>query len=266
MKRRHLIELHEQPWYPNGLRSSFQATLSRVQTLFDIYRHAAEPFAAFLTRLGATEVLDLCSGGTGPLLQLRSHLKDHMPADARPTFVLSDLFPDLARFEVLKAERPGALDYVSHPVNALEVPDGLPRVRTMFAALHHFKPDQVVGILQDAALRSDGIAIFEATRRTPLHLTAMALGMAPLAVAIHSWGLRPWRPRHVLWGTLLPVVPLSFGFDATVSVLRSYTSDELLAFTKRVDAPNFTWEVGSVPMPVSGLSIQYLFGWRASGT
>ncbi|MDP6943501.1 MAG: hypothetical protein QF464_05075 [Myxococcota bacterium] len=264
MKRRHLIELHEQPWFPEGLRSTFQQTLSRVQTLFDIYRHAAAPFAAFLTRLGPTEVLDLCSGGTGPLLQLRSHLRDHMDAGSRPRFVLSDLYPDLARFEALKAEYPAALDFVDHPVNAMEVPDGLPRVRTMFAALHHFKPDQVVDILGDAARRGDGIAIFEATRRTPLHLTTMAVSMAPLALALHSWALRPWRPRHVLWGTFVPLVPLAFAFDATVSVLRSYTASELLAFTEQVDAPDFTWEVGSARMPYNGLSVQYLFGWRRS--
>jgi len=262
MKRRHLIELHEQPWFPDGLRSTFQQTLSRVQTIFDVYRHLAQPFAAFLTRLGATEVLDLCSGGTGPLLQLRSHLKAHMPAEARPTFVLSDLFPDLARFEALKAERPEALDFVSHPVDAMDVPEGLPRVRTMFAALHHFRPDQVVGILQDAATRGDGIAIFEATRRTPLHLAAMALAMAPLAAGLHSVALRPWHPRHVLWGAILPVVPLAFAFDASVSVLRSYSADELLAFTREVDAPDFAWEVASAPMPFGGLSVQTLFGWR----
>ncbi len=262
MKRRHLIELHEQPWYPNGLRSSFQQTLSRVQTLFDIYRHAAEPFAAFLTRLGASEVLDLCSGGTGPLLQLRSHLKEHMPPEARPTFVLSDLYPDVPRFERLKAEWPEALDFVAEPVNALEVPEGVPRVRTMFAALHHFQPAQVVAILEDAARRSDGIAIFEATRRTPAHLAVMALAMPPLSLFLHAFTLRPWRPGHLLWGAVLPVVPLAFAHDATVSVLRSYTNEELLAFTAQVDAPDFQWEAGYARMPFGGLSVQYLFGWR----
>ena len=88
--------------------------------------------------------------------------------------------------------------------------------------------------------------------------------MVPLAVAVHSWALRPWRPQHVVWGTLLPIVPLSFGFDASVSVLRSYTTDELRGFTEQVDAPDFTWQIGHAPMPFGGLSVQYLFGWRPS--
>ncbi|HET6345286.1 MAG TPA: hypothetical protein VFH51_10145, partial [Myxococcota bacterium] len=75
---------------------------------------------------------------------------------------------------------------------------------------------------------------------------------------------RPWRPRHVLWGAIIPVVPLTLTVDSVVSNLRTYTTDELRAIVAGIDAPDFVWDIGTAPIPGAGLHATYVLGWRQS--
>jgi hypothetical protein len=52
-------------------------------------------------------------------------------------------------------------------------------IRTMFTALHHFRPPQARGILEDAARKGSGIAVFEPLSRSP----RMALGYGVAGIA-----------------------------------------------------------------------------------
>lgn len=261
MRRFHLIELHEQTWIPALWRKMFQEAMGKSLTLTGVYNGLAEPFSRFLRHTGARQILDLCAGSASPPVALRESLGEYLDEASKPTIVVSDLFPNIAEFERVKKKYPGIIDYYPRPVNALEPPADAPRVWTMFSSLHHFKPEQAEKILSNAASRADGIAIFEATGRTWLHLI-MALPVPLIAALICAFLLRPFRLSHLFWGVLIPVVPLIAFFDTIVSDLRTYTVDELESFTRAVDVAGFEWEVGTVPMPNSKLEATYLFGWR----
>ena len=62
MKRLHLIELHEQPWYPAFLRRLFQRGLGRALTLTGTFDNFDEPFRKFLAQTQPSSILDMCSG------------------------------------------------------------------------------------------------------------------------------------------------------------------------------------------------------------
>ena len=66
----------------------------------------------------------------------------------------------------------------------------------------------------------------------------------------------------MVWGLLIPVVPLMALFDGIVSNLRTYTVEELAAFTREIDVPGFVWEVGAVDMPGVPLKATCVFGYR----
>lgn len=263
MPRLHLIELHEQSWYPAALRAQFQSTLGRTQSQLGVYKHVAPHFARFLQRLAATEVLDLCSGAAGPLLRMRRDLEAIMDPASVPQFVLSDLFPPLDRFEALAAGHPESISFHASPVNAMSVPDDAPRVRTMFSALHHFQPQQVRAIFEDAARNADGFAAFESTRRQPLQTLSM-MGLPLLFAGIGALRARPPRVADVLWHVALPVIPLTAAIDGVVSCLRSYTNEELRELAASIDVDDFVWEVGTEQMGPLPLEVQYVFGWRPS--
>lgn len=258
MRRFHLIELHEQPWMPALWRTMFQEGLGRSLEITGAYRGFAAPFERFLRRTGAPAVLDLCSGSAEPVIQLREALEEGAP---RPAVVLSDLYPDVEEFQRVRRSHPGIVDYYPQPVDALHPPADAPGVWTMFRTLHHFKPEQVRAFLTAAAERADGVAVFEATQRVWASLL-LALAIPFFAAFIFAFLLRPFRWRYLLWGVLIPVVPLISFFDTVVSVLRTYSAEELEGFTRAVDVPGFEWEVGSVPVLGFNLQANYLFGWR----
>ena len=81
-----------------------------------------------------------------------------------------------------------------------------------------------------------------------------------------SWYFTSGVDRAVLWGVLVPVVPLICFIDTVVSILRTYTVDELERFTRAADAAGFEWEIGTVPVPNTKLVATYVFGWRAEET
>ena len=261
-KRRHFIELHEQKWYPPLLRGLFQDAMSQAVVMADVYKNIVGDFAELLDRVDADSVLDLCSGSGGPAIHVCKKTASLRKGGLAPRVVLSDLYPNVERFEHLKRSFDG-VDYFSAPVDAMHPPNGpsLPRVRTMFGALHHFRPAQIGRMLKNAAESSDAIALFESTERT---WTAMAAACTipitgPLQTAL---ALRPFRWSQVLFGLVVPVVPATGFFDALVSNLRSYTPSELGSIIQGVDAPDFEWKVGQSPAFGNLTHATYLFGWR----
>ena len=59
---------------------------------------------------------------------------------------------------------------------------------------------------------------------------------------------------------MLPLLPLIVLFDGIVSCLRTYSPDELVA---SLDAPSYTWEIGTESVRGAPVSLTYLIGYRA---
>ena len=262
MRRYHLIELHEQKWMPRFLRESFVEGLSAVLGMTGVYRGVAPHFAGWLSRSGCREVLDLASGAAGPTETLINDLRDL--GVEPPHFCLSDLFPSEVRFSQLKEAYPEHVSFVSEPVDALRVQPPLGReLRQIVSAFHHFRPEQARLILQDAVEHSRGICILEPFQRDRRHLLLAALTIFPALLA--PFYVRERRLRLFLTSLLLPVVPLMLVFDAWVSVLRSYTGEEIRAMVGSLKAENYQWSVGSTRF-LRVFRTTYLFGWKQAET
>jgi hypothetical protein len=114
----------------------------------------------------------------------------------------------------------------------------------MFTAFHHFQPEQARAVLADAVRQRQGIAIFEATQRSPLALLLMLL--APLVVLATTPFIRPFRWSRLFWTYLIPVVPLLTLFDGLVSCMRTYDVEELGGLTAKLGANDYLWDIGTM--------------------
>ncbi len=261
MKRLHLIELHEQPWYPAFLRRIFQRGLGRALILTDTFENFRGPFREFLERTGATSILDMCSGSGDAITEAWSSLATNRDGEV-PTLFLSDLYPNTPSYEKLQDRYPGLIDFFPESVNVMHPPTEAPRIRTLFNSLHHFRPNQVRTILKDAAENADGIATFEATGNTWGN-NLQTLFVLPFAAAfLTAFLLRPVRLTNILFSTLIPVIPITALFDGLVSNFRTYSVSDLEELTRSIDCPNFEWQAGTVKVKSTGLEATYLFGWR----
>ncbi len=263
MRRYHLIELHEQSWYPDSWRRLFQLGMGLSISLTGAFDNVVGPFRRFLERVRPQTVMDLCSGSGVVTASFWKTISSKLPPEERPSVTLSDLYPVIAAYSELKEKHPGLVDFHPQPVDALEPPADAPKVRMMFDALHHFRPDDVRQILKQAADGSDGFAALEITGRTWVNILFTLLMMPLASVVLTAFLIRPWQFRNLLWGLLIPVVPIQSLFDGLVSNLRTYSVEELREMTRSLDNPDFEWEIGTVHIPRTPQRATYIFGWRS---
>ena len=257
MRRFHLLEIEDQPWCPEFLRTAITDFLRAVMEWFAPYAVAAPLLARALTRAREGEILDLCSGGGGPW----RGLLERIPSAGGPAVRvrLSDLYPNHSAYARLEQLSGGRITGEPGSIDATAVPERLTGFRTLFTALHHFQPDAARAILADAVRQRRGIAVFEITRRSLPGLIGM-LFLPVLALLLTPF-IRPFRWDRLFWTYLVPVVPLVVWFEGTVSCLRTYTPAELQDLVAGFD--EYHWEVGTVRGPPLITLVTYLIGTPA---
>ncbi|HYH98854.1 hypothetical protein [Hyalangium sp.] len=240
--RLHLFELLDQEWYPAALRdhcTNYLATMSQRMGFFD-------PVAPLLLRgleAGGTDaVLDLGSGGGGPLPRLGAILaQEH---GRRVRVVQTDLFPNVrARQRAISA---GA-EYLEQPVDAMKVPPEQRGMRTLFNALHHFRPEAARAVLADAQARGVPIGVFEIVERSAKGVIGSLF--IPLLVLLFTPLIRPLTLPRILLTYVVPLFPLVIFWDGLVSALRAHRPEELRRMTESLTSEGYTWEVGQVNKP-----------------
>jgi hypothetical protein len=256
MPRLHLIGLEDQSWFPTRIRDLATDYLEFVERRFAIHRAMVPVLADALRETGQRQVIDLCSGGAGPVSALAATLFE-LGLEAR--FTLTDRFPNLPAFESVSATSEGRITYVAEPVDARRVPVALSGFRTIFNAFHHFQPDDAVAVLADAVAAGQPIGVFEVPERAPLHVVGTTV-LTPFMVALLTPRIRPFRWERLFWTYLLPAVPFTCWWDGTVSQLRAYSVSELQDLTKRAELQSYRWKTGRTPIESIPAHVTYLIG------
>ena len=255
MRRFHLFELEDQAWFPAVIRDLATDYLQFIQTRFRLDRAMAPLVARVLEQSGTRRIIDLCSGGSGPLLLIVADLAEQ-GIDVKAT--LTDLFPNIPAFAEIAAASRGRIDFERQPVDARDVPPRLDGLRTIFNGFHHLKPADARAILHAAASARQPIAIFEISERSPRTLPVL---LTPLAVWIATPFMRPFTWRRLFWTYLVPLVPLTCLWDGIASQLRAYTVRELRDMSAA--SPPMRWEIGQVKIAKGRGRLTYLTGTPA---
>ena len=255
LPRLHLLELEDQTWFPSVIRDLATDYLHFMEVTFRLDRPVVAPLAEALRAAKAESLVDLCSGGAGPIPLLQAGLREQ-GLDLRVT--LTDRFPNLEAFRRAAAASNGSIGFVAEPVDARAVPRELRGFRTLFNSFHHFEPTDARAILRDAVDAGQPIGIFEVPERKVLLI--LPLLFTPLYVLLATPFIRPFRWRRLLWTYLLPLVPLTCLWDGVVSQLRAYTLAELEALAAAVAPDDYTWRAGSVPIGATPGRLTFLWG------
>ena len=238
MGRLHLFEFNDQPWLPTLLRDALTGYLETISRKMGMHEPMVPVLQDLLARTGATRIIDLCSGATGPLLDIRPALPDAVE------IVFTDKYPNVTAFTRASAQ-PGIRAHLES-VDATAVPAELSGLRTVFNALHHFRPEAARAILADAARQGAPIAVFELSERTIANVLTAPLIM--LFVWIFMPAVKPHRWTRLLFTYLIPIIPLLIFWDGLVSHLRAYSLDELDELTRGLDDDGYTWHRERLPV------------------
>lgn len=243
MPRMHLFEWEDFSWFPATLRDAATAYLRKSvegagygKVLAGVVRGAVE-------ESGAERVVDLCSGGAGPVVELAKALRQ---SGREVPVLLTDLYPNVAAMEQARRELAGAIDFVPEGIDATRVPASLQGLRTLFNSFHHFRPEQARRILADAVEARQPIAVLEIVNRDPA--TLLGIPFVPLFTFLLMPAIRPVRASWLFFTYALPLVPLLILWDGIVSCLRVYSPEELRELVESLPPNDYEWKIGRLPL------------------
>src|SRR5438105_1024760 len=116
MPRLHLVELEDLPWWPRVVRDLATEYLHFMESRFELHRPVVSLLAEALRQSGTQRVVDLCSGGSGPIPAL---IADLSAAGISASAVLTDRYPNVSAFERVASHSKGTIIYEREPVDAL---------------------------------------------------------------------------------------------------------------------------------------------------
>ena len=257
MKRWHLFEFMDFPWFPDSLRRIQTDILQELMTRTKAFDCAAPYIIKQLEQAQSNTVIDLCSGASGPWLRL---IKQFSGKQVR--LILTDKYPNLSRFQAIKERSGGKIDYIETPVDALRVDPGLRGVFTMFTGFHHFKPRDVRSIIQSCQQNRQTVCLFDYCphKLANLLLAPFTNLISFLQFYFLVFLLRPYTWRHLLFTNLVPVVPLVAVWDGFVSGMRKYSAGELREIVAGLETPDYRITIGEDFTVARAVPMVYLLG------
>ena len=249
MRRLHLFEFGDLPWFPQVLRDAETAYLSVAYRLLPLGKPWAEKIASTLRSGEPAEILDLCSGAGGPLPSVLEELEKR---GFQTQVKLSDLYPNAE-----PALHP-RMSWVADPVDATQVPHNLTGVRTIFSGFHHFRPYGAKAILKSAFDSGRAICIFEGGQGTLAGILMMLL--VPVNVLLLMPFARPFRWGYLVFTYLIPMLPFIVFWDGVVSMLRIYSPQQMQELTHDLQKADYSWEMGRIEVRGMPGGLPYLIG------
>ncbi len=258
MSKVRLFEFEDLGWFPRSIRDHGTDLLRSKWELGRVYAPIVPRLRNALAKTGSQRILDLGSGGGGPVIAIYEELAR---SGLKVRITLTDKFPNLAAFTYAKERTKSGIDFLGESIDATAVPPNLDGFRTMFAALHHFPPHLVRGILQDAVTHRRPMGLFDFSSPPIPPPPLLFLMGTPLGVLLTAPFVRPFRWSRLFWTYIIPVLPLSITWDAQVSALRLYSVRELRQIVGGLPPNDYTWEIGRESFP---RSITYLIGYPST--
>ncbi len=253
-----LFEFEDLPWFPDTIRQSMTDCLRFIITTIEIYNPAVPLIVEALQKTNSNQIVDLCSGGGGAIMQIQKQINLLSTKDVKIT--LTDKFPNTEAFQLITESSDGSILYSENSVDASDVPKSLKGFRTIFTAFHHFSKPYAKAVLQNAVRTKSGIGIFDGGDKNILVILGLIL-IHPFIFIFCTPFFKPFRISRLVFTYLIPIIPICQIWDGVVSVIRLYKPEELLAMAKEVDDENYFWTAGKMKNRF-GIHVSYLIGYH----
>src|SRR5512133_178013 len=162
-RRLHLFEFNDQPWLPQFMTAWMTRVLNVCHEQSQDGRVWAVKVRELIEKSGQTRIVDLCSGGGGPVLQMAKVLREEHGIDVHVT--LTDFIPNLQSAAEINGTRKDVV-YITDSINATDVPNHLLGIRTAFSGLHHLRQKDARALLKNAFDNRQCIFLGETTTRS----------------------------------------------------------------------------------------------------
>ena len=250
MKRVHVLEFEDLPWFPTWLRTSLTNNLVVFARLLGVNEVLERLIAGALEKHQTSKIVDLGSGSGGPLPAIHQKLT-HQKGFEHIQLELSDKYPNPNAINAFNGPSHTGVRYRESPVDATQLETAGPGLKTMVNCFHHMRPPQARAILASAVKHRQPLLIYEMgghiTLPFPLWLLGLPLGLSFVFVMglITSALVRPVSWKHLFFTYAVPLIPIFFAWDGQASTARMYTDADLDALLTGLDHQEYTWTRGT---------------------
>ncbi|RYY48056.1 MAG: class I SAM-dependent methyltransferase [Chitinophagaceae bacterium] len=255
--RKYLFEWEDLPWFPDMLRESMTDYLRFMFTHTNFYQPITPLILQGLTHSQSHQLVDLCSGGGGPIEVIKSNLEE-VTGQPLPV-LLTDKFPNLQAFRMLAERSKNQISYLQNAIDARDVPANIAGFRTIFSGFHHFDDEFAKAVLQNAVDNKAGIGIFDGGDKNLLSILLILI-LHPLAFVFLTPFFRPFRWTRIIFTYVIPLIPFFTIWDGIVSVTRLRSPQALLKLAQAVTSNGYHWEAGKRKNKW-GMNVAYLLGY-----
>jgi len=255
MKRIHLFEFEDFKWFPDFVRDGGTDFLGFILKLTRFYEPVVGILEHVIDRTNYKQILDLCSGNGGPI----DFINQKMNPNLNVKFFVTDKYPNIPAYKELKLRTNNIVDYDNQPLDVLQLKTNIIGIRTMFSAIHHFKPKEVKIFFENIIKSKMPLCIFDSGDKHIGTIIAILL-FHPILFFFCTPFIRPFKSSRIIFTYLIPIIPIYTIWDGIVSILRLYSPKRLMELAKSSDANNlYEWKCGKLKNKV-GFSVMYLIG------
>jgi len=227
LKRIHLFEIEDQSWFPNWLRDCMTKALNVMHSLVKTNKDLPELLAKVLKETNTTKIIDLCSGGGGPMVEAMDILKNKYGLN-NIQLRMTDLYPHKEFAKQINSQNNNDLTYSTQPLDATNVPTTEKGLRTMICSFHHMRPEVAKKILRNAQEAQQPILIYEISDNSPpVFLTLITMPITFFVCLFVTLKVRPMTWQQIVFTYMIPIIPLCFAWDGAVSNARTYTIKDM---------------------------------------
>lgn len=246
MKRIHLFEFEDMPWFPDWIRVLMTQYIMTFHKILGTAEVLEELVEKGLQKSEAPMIIDLCSGSGGPMLEVADKLRTSGKFPELK-LVLSDLYPNQKAAKAINQKEEDSVTYLVDSLDATQVRKGLVGLRTMVSSMHHMKPELARKILKNAKEANQPILIFEISDNSaPIFLWWLAIPFAFITSLFFTPMVRPISWQQLVFTYLIPILPLFIAWDGAVSNARTYTLEDMGELIEGLTDENYSWEMGKV--------------------
>ncbi len=259
MKRIQLFEWEDFQWFPHILRMSLTHYLVSLHRLLDSPATLAPLLTKGLSKTKHNRIIDLCSGGGGPMLAARDILEQQQGSkDLKLT--LTDLYPNTTAAKLVNNLDNPNIEYLHTPIDATNVGAEHQGLRTMICSLHHLPPNLAKAVLKNAKDNRQPYLAYEISDNSfPFFLWWLAFPTTFISVFLLTPFIRPLTWHQLFFTYIIPILPFFIAWDGAVSNARTYTLEDLDIILKDLQSDDYTWEKGIIKG--KGVPKIYLLGY-----
>jgi hypothetical protein len=204
-------ELEDYDWFPPVLRRQQLQYIGWLAQWQRLYQPMVAHLQELVKRQRPSVIQDVCSGSGRPFMAVMRELQNAPPG------LLSDWHPDKQFVNTDK------LQYISEPVNVLELTPHPGYCYTMFNAFHHFSAEMQSQLFQKMKATGSPFVVVEVLQpNLPAYLKVLL--SATLIQVLTAPFVKPFSWLRLLFTWLLPVNIITVLYDGVISVMKSKTA------------------------------------------